>query len=386
MKLRNIIVVVVLLCVMAVWLSDPWAAAGMMDESNVEREIIETVHAQTEAVNKGDWEQFKKHLWKNDPTYVKERKRWFSDAVRTADPDTFQMSVDSITKHEPSLWQVWIHQSYQHEGINHDARFPLIYKQTKDGWKDADVMFHEISRGNVIVKFTDKLLSKQANAALNVAERALFAFEDRLGRLPGKRIQIKLYDQHEVFRQSVKLSLPNWAAGWNERGQAIKFVGSMNRNDLDHTFVSGIIHELSHRVISDLSNDNAAYWLQEGLAEYYQRHLLPDFHQQDRERIEKPQWTFDQLEQLQLETLPAEQARQYYLHSYDIVRLYMMRYGEKELIKWCEALRVYPLIDQESTEKLHQLNERTRKAFEKATNQSFKSFAHSWSSKNERLK
>lgn len=355
------------------------------DGTEIEAEIKQVVHMQSEAVNKGDWEQFKRLLWKSDRTYIQERKRWFEDAVSYIDRGTFHMEVESIAPYKPGLLQVWIHQSYEQEGVRHTVRFPLIYQQTAGGWKDSDLSFYTMSRENVIVKYTDKRLSEQASVALDVVEKSLEAFKKRLDWEPDKAIQIKLYHQKEMFRQSVKLSLPNWAAGWNERGQAIKFVGSVNSTDSD-TFASGIVHEITHRVISDLSHDNAAYWMQEGLAEYYQRHLLPGLRLQGSDPLRKPHWTFEKLERLNLETLPAEEARLYYLHSYDMVRLFMKEYGEEELKEWCEALKMYPDIDEESAAKIPELNTRTREAFEKATRQPFKSFVNDWFSQYEHLK
>lgn len=347
------------------------------DGTEIETEIKQTVQMQSEAVNKGDWEQFKTFLWESDRPYIQERKRWFEDAVSHIDSGTFRMHIESIAPHKPGLLQVWIRQSYEQDGVRHSVLLPLIYQQTPDGWKDSDLLFHTMSRENVTVKFTDKQLSEQASIALNVAEKAIDAFKKRFNWEPDDPIQIKLYHQKEMFRQSVKLSLPQWAAGWNERGQAIKFVGTVEPHGTDDTFASGIVHEITHRVISDLSHDNAAYWLQEGLAEYYQRHLLPGLRLQESEQLQ-PHWTFEQLERLNLEELPVREAHLYYLHSYDVVRLFMREYGEKELKEWCEALKMYPEIDKESASKIPELNARTRDAFEKATHHSFEGFVGDW--------
>lgn len=354
--------------------------------TEIEQEVKETVQIQSQAVNEGDWERFKQCLWESDQTYVQERKRWFEDAVRFIDRGTFEMKVESVAPYKPNLLQVWINQSYKKDGALHSVHFPLIYQQTADGWKDSDLLFHSLSRENVTVKFSDKRLSEQASVALNVTEKALEAFEKRLNWKPEKPIQIKLYHRKETFRQSVKLSLPNWAVGWNERGQAIKFVGNERSDGSDDTFAAGIVHEITHRVISDMSHDNASYWMQEGVAEFYQRQLLPGLHMQDSAQLDKPRWTFDQLEQLNLEALPAEEARLYYLHSYDILRLFMKQYGEKELIEWCEALKMYPEIDEDSASKIPELNARTREAFEKATHRPFQSFASEWLGQYENLK
>lgn len=352
----------------------------------IEQEIRQTVRMQAEAVNAGDWERFKELLWKNDRTYIQERKRWFEDAVSHIDRGTFQMEVESVAPYKPGLLLVNVRQHYKIGGVRHSVPLPLIYQQTARGWKDSDLLFYTMTRKNVTVKFSDRLLSKKANVALNVGEKALEAFNERLEWEPDTPIQIKLYHDKEVFRQSVKPSLPKWAVGWNERGQAIKFVGSLTADSNDKTFASGIVHEISHRVISDMSHDNAAYWLQEGLAEYYQRHLLPGLHLEGDVQLKKPRWTLQQLEELNLESLSAREASLYYAHSYDVVRFFMREYGEKDLVEWCAALKMYPDIDQESAIKRRELNLRTREAFEKATNQPFSEFACAWVNQYENLK
>lgn len=164
-------------------------------------------------------------------------------------------------------------------------------------------------RDHVIVKYTDERLSEQASVAFHVVDRALDAFRDRL----------------------------HWVAGWNEYGQAIKFaVHEDVDRSADTAFASGIVHEITHHVIGDLLNDHAAYWLQEGLAEYYERHLLPGLRVKENGQmgeLEERPWTFDQLERMNLEALPATDARLYYQYSYDLMQFFMKQYDEDDLVK-----------------------------------------------------
>lgn len=350
--------------------------------TDVAHEVERTVQLQMDAVNNGQWAQFKEHLWEGDPLYIQERKRWFEDTVSYIDSGSFQMEVESVAPLKPERLQVRIRQGYTRDTVSYSASFPLVYVQTADGWKDADHFFCSLNGDHVIVKYTDERLSEQANVALNVADKALDAFRDRLNWQPNKPVQIKLYDRKEVFSQSVKPSLPHWVAGWNEYGQAIKFVAHADfARSGDDTFASGIVHEITHHVIGDLSHDNAAYWLQEGLAEYYERNLLPGLRMEESEQVEKPAkppWTFDQLERMNLEVLPAAEAHLYYKYSYDLVRFFMKQYSEEDLMEWCAALKMKPYIDQENADKIAKLNTRTRRAFEKATRRPFQDFIRDW--------
>lgn len=349
----------------------------------VDEEIRLIVADQNRAVNEGNWEQFRKHLWMNAESYVQERKQWFQDAQAFMDPGTFDMEVESITPHKPGQLLVQVRQSYQKNGVRHIVRLPLLYQQTEHGWKDADLLFQTVTTDHVTVKFADEDLSEQANVAINTAEKAIEAFSERLNWNPKKPILIKLYAEKEVFRQSIKLSLPQWVIGWNEPGQSIKFIGDSKPDEL---FAAGIVHELTHQVLSDLSNDNAAYWLQEGVAEYYQRHLLPGLNVQESMTLQKPRWTLEQMERLNLESLRGAEVQSYYLHAYDIVRFFMKRFGETEFRQWCAALKMHPNKDVDPSEKRAQLNVRTREAFEKATHYAIDDFAKEWFHRDENAK
>ena len=68
---------------------------------------------------------------------------------------------------------------------------------------------------------------------------------------------MKLYHEPELFRQMVKPSLPEWAAGWNEAGQSIKFVGALRMDDWEGSFASGLVHEVTHKMVSERTGDNA---------------------------------------------------------------------------------------------------------------------------------
>ncbi|WP_054950867.1 peptidase MA family metallohydrolase [Numidum massiliense] len=341
----------------------------------VERQIKKVVHAQSKAVNRGDWEKFAAHLLAEDDMYVQERRRWFADAVATIDSGTFALTVESIAPYKPDILQVRLRQTYKRNGVAHVLEQPVMYVQTKDGWKDADVQFYTKSGERATVKYTDKSLVEQATVALNVAEKALMAFQERLEWQIEQHVQIKLYHQREAFRQSVKLSLPHWVAGWNESGQAIKFIGAVAPNE---TFASGIVHELTHQLLSEETRDNAAYWMQEGLAEYYQHHLLPGLRTRENMSLKKPRWTFAEMERLNLEQLSAREAAAYYAHCYDLLRYYIQTFGEQKLNAWCAALKMYPEIDAASVDKRSELNARTRAAFEQVTKHSFQSFVADW--------
>lgn len=73
---------------------DMWAQSIIVTLSRphteVAQEVERTVQLQADAVNSGEWASFKEQLWKGDPLYIQERKRWFEDAVSNIIPGLFK--------------------------------------------------------------------------------------------------------------------------------------------------------------------------------------------------------------------------------------------------------------------------------------------------------
>mgnify|MGYP001163256855 FL=1 len=331
---------------------------------NVTTLVRQAVKEKEMAVNQKDRDRFLKLLNPSRKQYIQEQKRWFDDAVRYIDPGSFRLEVLQITPGKEHQVHVWVEQSYKKEGQRYAVKYPLLFQETASGWKDSDVPFYYLSQDEVVVCYTDRHLLDPAAVASDAATRAIRLFERKFNWQPQERIVVKLYDDPELFRQSVKLSLPDWAAGWYEAGQSIKFIGDPKFSE--EVLASGIVHEVTHQMVSELSGDNAAYWLQEGAAEYYQAHLLPglkggELAHQDVKR----EWTLKELEEKNLERLSGEEARQYYAQSYAWFRDLIKKHGEEKIGEVIALLAMQPAIDRDHTDKLSETNERTRVALQR---------------------
>ncbi|PRX39612.1 hypothetical protein CLV97_1221 [Planifilum fimeticola] len=354
------------------------AAASPACPEPVADTVRKLVKEKEAAVNSGDEERFLRVIHPDRRTYWREQKRWFEDAVRYIDPGSFRMEVESIAPERPFRVRALIKQSYRKDGKTRSVRYPLRFEKTEQGWKDSDLPFERMASGDVVVFYTDPRLKKQAAVALDIVSRAVDAFYEKFSWVPAEAVEVKLYHHPELFRQSVKLSLPEWAAGWNEAGQSIKFVGAIQMDDWEESFASGLVHEVTHKMVSERTGDNAAYWLQEGAAEYYQTRLLPGLYSvSDEQRIDRP-WRFVVLESLQLEKLPVKEASQYYSQSAALFRFLIERYGEKKIGEVFAVLRQFPVIDRDSTDKIPELNRRTRAAIKKVLGKTMEQLEREW--------
>lgn len=340
-------------------------------------EALEQLMIQKEiAVQQGDWHAYQQTLSQADPFYIQEKKRWFQDVVRTIEPKSFRLKILKRNQKAKDLYEVWIEQSYQKRGEQVTVRYPLRVKKTARGWKDHDFPFQSVGDGRIQVYFTHPFLEKEAQIAFETIELAQKRLEEKFAWVP-KQIEVKLYHRPEWFWQSVKPSLPHWAIGWHEADQAIKLVGGvMEPSELK----ASIVHELVHQMVSELTNDNAAYWLQEGTASYYEKHLLSA----EKEFVNQtPHFLLSQLEKIHLESLPSQEAAKYYESCYLLVGFIVREYQEVALLRLFHHLKQEDYIDQDSDQKLAITALRTKKSLQKSLAISTQQLDEKWLQKRE---
>lgn len=292
------------------------------------------------------------------PMYLQEQKRWFQDAVRVLDPGSYHLRVRSIQPDGNKKLRIDLEQKYSVRGQDTKGQIPFILRYTNRGWKDADLPFRRFGDNLITVYYTEPSFENKAQTAYQTLNKAVLILQKKFGWKPQK-VEVKLYHSPALFHHSVKPSLPWWAGGWHEAGQSIKFVA----NGLEpESLASGLIHELVHQMVSDLTNDNAAYWLQEGAAMYYEANLMPGLRIVHHTNNLEEKWTLSELENKQLEKLPAQEAHNYYLHSYIWYEKLLKKYGEQGMKKLFAHLKKFSYLDCESDQKRTVLNQRTRDA------------------------
>lgn len=354
----------------------PAATAADKRESAIEA-ASRIIRQKQEAVNRKDRAAFLSVLNPASSTYVEEQSRWFDDAVRWIDPGSYRLRLISVIPEQEHQLRVWVEQSYYKDGTRYRVRFPLMLQETAAGLKDSDYPFYHLTQGKVLVRFTDRSQREQAVIVQEAAVKALQQFRRKLDWNPEGQLEIKLYSDPEVFRQSIKPSLPRWVGGWFEAGQSIKMVGAENYTDR-RLLSSTVIHELSHRMVSEQSGDNAAYWLQEGAAEYYQSHLVPGLIQKREPKQTRPRWSLRKLERIDLESLSTEDAVDYYRQCEQLFCFMMDRFGPATIKRLWVSLALYPSIDRDGADKLESLNKRTRDTLKKVTGFTLEQLEREW--------
>lgn len=326
-------------------------------EESIARKLLQQ---KVSAVHAKNLQRFLSVLDHQNRFYVQEQKRWFADAIKVIESNSYQLTLLRIKIKQKDRFHIEVKQSYRQNGKQYELQMPLVIRKTKNGWKESGYPFFRRQNGPIQILYTTKALEESANIALDIIQRALYVMEQRYQWKP-KRVEVKLYHDAELFRQSVKPSLPAWSGGWNEAGQAIKLVVDQQHPKL---YAAGLVHELAHQMVSDLTNDNAAYWLQEGAAMYYEKHLLPRL-SDDFSPIEEQlpaKYSYSDLKRLDLERLPDQAATQYYLSCYQFFRFLLKKHGEEKIKNVFKDLKKYPYLDLDSNRKKALLNIRTEKA------------------------
>ena len=252
-------------------------------------------------------------------------------------------------------------QSYTLDGEEHACGYEAAFK-TEGGklyYCGPAFQLDEAERVKVWFTVQNAALAQQ----LLEAETAVLAgMKEHLGFVPNGFISIKLYDNQQVFLQSVKLDLPNWVGGWHEYGESIKsFTGAYGTEAA--LYKPMLNHETTHRMVSELSNDNASYWLQEGLASVFQNWLDDTASPFLTETELTGQYTpFAEHKIINLEQLDADDGGAvglYYASSKAYAAFLLDRFGWDKMREALEYMKKFELIPVTGAEKLDEANTRT---------------------------
>lgn len=324
----------------------------------IDNELVKLIKQKEQGVQRGDIHLFLKGIDPKSLSYWNEQKRWFQDAINYVDKSSFHLDLLREETWNNRTIAV-IKQRYLKKGKLQESLYKVEVKKVAGHWLEVDFPFYEVpvSWGKIKVETKD-LLSK-ATMTEKAIDNAISYFKNKYNWSPD-HLEIKLFRNPEPFLQSVKLSLPNWVGGWNESGQAIKLLTEPKfQAEVDQM---GLAHELTHQMISDLSNDNAAYWLQEGAAMYYERQIVSGV---DQLKMESSYlWGLEELEQKKLEQMNGKDVLRYYLSCQEVFRQLKSELGEDGIRTVFDQLREMPMIDKDSNLKIEVCNDRTKKAIQ----------------------
>jgi hypothetical protein len=246
----------------------------------------------------------------------------------------------------------------------HKVQYNII-RNSNNQWKINDYPFYEkINKNIYIYYFKDN--EKMALIALNYLEKIMGYFKQLFNWEP-KIIPLKLYSTLD----QISLSVPWFALyGWNEEQESIKLLIPSYEQNKKLALFKLLVHELCHKLLSNICNDNASLYIQEGLALYFEKGL--------KKNKEKVFFNKEQLINHLVKVLNNEDGRllsieelnrltyndglMLYNHGFLLVYFLIEKYGLKTIEQLASNLKKYNYIDKRSIYKLDVINQRTTSA------------------------
>lgn len=222
------------------------------------------------AVEENDQVGFMKFQNKENDLFYTEQKRWIEEAIYKKEQGySLSLSLNSFQVENDITGTIRFSVNMKHpvEGETYNT---VTYECIKvnNVWLLNDLPFTKYTSNSEHI--TIYFINGQEDIAKKTLTEAsdIVSFYSENFKWEPKPISIKIYPSNE----EVSATVP-WVglAGWNEMGESLK-ITSINKDDIFRL----LAHELTHKMLSDLTNDNASLYIQEGFATYLQNKVQRD--------------------------------------------------------------------------------------------------------------
>lgn len=360
MRRRSIVLLPVVITIAACLASCQWLAN--LNGSPLEADVRSLLDARERGVNQTDAKAYLSTVLPSDAVLQKEESNLIRAAGSLGIGD-YNIEAGSIRKTDGGCTAT-LRQEYTIGAVKHSCEYTAAFMREGETLYYAGPAFTVDRNDKVAVYY---LLTRKdlAQALLDTETNILNEMNAQLGFAPKGVISVKIFEDQAVFLQSIKLDLPEWVGGWHEYGESVKtFVGAYG-TDVEN-YRGMLAHESTHRMVSELSNDNAAYWLQEGLAGVYQELLLdPEAEALTADEAGQTFTPFAEQKTADLEKLDASDGDAvmcYYASSKAYAAFLLEQFGWEKMRRMLEYMQKYELIPVTAAEKLDEANARTDEA------------------------
>jgi hypothetical protein len=305
-----------------------------------------------------------------------EQSNWLMD-IKTNTIEDYSLEMMKLEKISETDYKAKIRQQYKEAGKSHKLDYFNKYKLIDNKLYDAGNYFEVLTKNNITIKYTEpsKKLAEDVIEDMNLLYDENI---DRWGLTPKRPMVIKMFDDIEELRQSIKFSM--WqCAGWYEYGESVKMYITESRSGKER-IKQVVNHEMTHLFTVEKSAGNLAYWLSEGIASYYEVAENQRTPQQLVKDMNINLQTVGELERIELEKLEdQQQISDYYNNSHLIVAFIIERYGEEKIIEILNELGKLPSFKGTTSENDKHYREYLSQVLPKVLGlQDYKSFEEQW--------
>jgi len=319
--------------------------------------INNLIKGQENYIKEENKEKYMETISKENTEYYWEKIHWFDDII-SADIAEYSIEVLKVDKINDFKFRAHLLQKYHCNEKDYSLKYSNIYTIEDDKILDYDLDFKTIETEHFIVKYLGELELK--DWICEEAEKGYSIATENYGEAPKDKTIIKLYDDRELLRQSVKLSFGWQFGGWYEYPESIKFL-KLER-ETKH-FSRGIAHELIHKITIGESANNMPYWVAEGLAEYFSKEdSIKDSYQ--------PTFKLIELDKIDLENYEGN-VYEYYKSSRYYIDKIINKYGIDKVKEILKGLSEYGLQEKTNGEIYLENNKRFYEVLQKVLDKSF---------------
>lgn len=351
-----------LLALLAALLALCGCAASHAEQAGLAANVGSLLDAREKGVNSADGQAYLSTVLPGDTVLLKEESNLIRAAGGLGIKD-YTVTAGAVSPQGDGCTAL-LTQTYTVGGETRKCAFRAVFA-LENGKLYYDGPDFRLKQGGGVKVYYTPDREGLAGQVLGAEAAVLKNMKDELGFVPEGFISVKLFEDQQVFLQSIKLDLPAWVGGWHEFGESIKTYTGAYGTDID-AYKPMLSHESTHRMVSELSNDNASYWLQEGLASVYQDELgHPDREMLPADEASAVFSTYAEQKKIDLEKIGADDqaaVEKYYGTSKAFAAFLLENYGWDKVKAALEYMKKFDLIPVTGDEKIQQTNDRTDEA------------------------
>ncbi|WP_202710048.1 hypothetical protein [Sporosalibacterium faouarense] len=308
--------------------------------------VQELINKQLKLINENNMNAYIETLDKSENEYIAEKKAWFRDITNNK-VDDFTIKVLETRKTQENNIVAKINQRYRYNGKEYDITYENKYIIDSKKILDSDLNFQSLKTEHFIIKYpeSEKNIAKIVSQG---SESGYFDIINRLGMEPENKTVIKIYNDLELLRQSVKLTFAWQFGGWYEYPESIKigiseFDKKLSDDQYNKKVERVVSHELTHKITLTRARNNLPYWLAEGLATHYTDYY--DWTPNNFRRFSSL-WSIDDLESRNLEIMTDNNDISKYYRSAGAITTYISyEFGKDKLLEIIEELGHYSYVE-----------------------------------------
>ncbi len=306
---------------------------------DIQASIAQLIETKEQSVKNGDLELLLSTIDPNDQELQTEQTNWLKD-IKDNPVGNYSLKLLKLEETGAGIYKAKLKQEYTRGDKSYSLDYYNKYLLVGNRLVDAGNYFEVLQQGNITIDYAPsaKTLAQGTIESLN----ALYQENIKRWKLtPNRPLVIKMFDDVEELRQSIKLSM--WqCGGWYEYGESVKIL-TANRSMSKDQVLNVVGHEMTHLFTVEKAGGNLAYWFSEGLASYYEGTEGRQSPQALRRSMNVKLLTIDELEELELEKLEdPQQISNYYNNAHLIVAYIVENYGEEKLMVILDELKKKP--------------------------------------------